>query len=53
VLALPMTIIPGLFGMNVGGVPFRDHAAGFWSVVAIVIAVAGVGALLAFRHSRQ
>jgi zinc transporter len=53
VLALPMTIIPGLFGMNVGGVPFRDHAAGFWSVVGIVIAVAGVGALLAFRHNRQ
>ena len=30
VLALPMTIIPGLFGMNVGGIPFRDHGAGFW-----------------------
>ena len=40
VLALPMTIIPGLFGMNVGGVPFRDSGSGFW----LALLVAGVTA---------
>ena len=29
VAALPMTIIPGLFGMNVGGLPLQNHAEGF------------------------
>ena len=33
VLALPLTIVPGFFGMNVGGLPFRDHPHGFWMVV--------------------
>ena len=29
VLALPMTIVSGFFGMNVSGVPFQ-HGGGFW-----------------------
>ena len=49
VLALPMTIIPGFFGMNVGGVPFGAHARGFWLVVVLVAAVVGSGALWALR----
>jgi zinc transporter len=49
VLALPMTIIPGLFGMNVGGVPFGEHPAGFWLVLLIVAMVAGAGAYFALR----
>ena len=28
---LPMTIISGLFGMNVGGIPLADSAHGFWT----------------------
>ena len=32
VLALPLTIIPGFFGMNVGGVPFSASSGGFWGV---------------------
>jgi zinc transporter len=43
VLALPMTIIPGLFGMNVGGVPFGDNRGGLWLVLAIVLAIVGLG----------
>jgi zinc transporter len=50
VLTLPMVIIPGLFGMNVGGVPFKDHAAGFWLVAGLVVMVVGVGAIAAFRR---
>ena len=36
VLALPINIIAGLFGMNVGGIPFADGAEGFWMVVSLV-----------------
>jgi zinc transporter len=36
VLALPFNVIGGLFGMNVGGIPFADHPGGFWVVVALV-----------------
>ena len=31
VLALPINIIAGLLGMNVGGVPLAQHAQGSWS----------------------
>lgn len=51
VLALPMTIIPGLFGMNVGGVPFAASPAGFWAVLVLVILIVGAGAAL--THSRR
>ena len=47
VLALPLTIIPGMFGMNVHGIPFSEHDAGFWLVMLVVAAVVGLGAALA------
>ena len=50
VLALPLTIIPGFFGMNVGGVPFSAHSGGFWSVVLIVISIVALGAALAWTQ---
>jgi len=28
----------GLFGMNVGGIPFADHTSGFWIVGGLVTA---------------
>ncbi|MDG4888284.1 hypothetical protein P9230_13185 [Mesorhizobium sp. WSM4887] len=34
-----MTIISGLFGMNVGGLPLVDTALGFWVVTAISVVV--------------
>lgn len=37
---MPMTIISGLFGMNVGGLPFLDTHYGFWIVTALSFAVA-------------
>lgn len=50
VLALPINIIAGLFGMNVGGVPLADHVHGFWIVVAIVASFTAAAALVAFRN---
>jgi zinc transporter len=53
VVTLPMTIIPGFLGMNVGGIPLREHAGGFWMVVAFVIGAAALGAFLLVRSSRD
>lgn len=39
---LPMSIISGLFGMNVGGLPLTGQPAGFWLVSVLSLAVAGV-----------
>lgn len=52
VLALPINIAAGLFGMNVGGIPLADHKQGFWIVVAIVMSITGIAAWLAFRKKR-
>jgi zinc transporter len=50
VLTLPMVIIPGLFGMNVGGVPFSEHPAGFWAVAGIVVTIVVCGAIAAMKR---
>ena len=52
VLALPINILAGLFGMNVGGIPLADHRHGFWIVVAIVASFTAVAAWTAFRKKR-
>jgi zinc transporter len=52
VLALPINILAGLFGMNVGGIPLADHKHGFWIVVAIVASFTAVAAWAAFRKKR-
>lgn len=49
VLSLPLTIVPGLFGMNVGGIPFAQHGVGFWMVVALLTGWVGVGGFLVYR----
>lgn len=36
VLALPINIVAGFFGMNVGGIPLARHPHGFWLLVAMV-----------------
>jgi zinc transporter len=53
VLALPINIMAGLFGMNVGGIPLNDHPHGFWIVVAIIATFTAVAAVLAFRQPRE
>ncbi len=49
VLALPINIIAGLFGMNVGGIPLAQHGSGFLVVVAIVATFTGIAGFWAFR----
>lgn len=50
VLALPINILAGLFGMNVGGVPLAQSEHGFWVVVAIVVAFTLIAGWFAFRR---
>jgi zinc transporter len=49
VLALPINIIAGLFGMNVGGVPLATHTHGFWIVIAVIASFTLVAASWALR----
>jgi zinc transporter len=50
VLALPINITAGFFGMNVGGIPFAESKAGFWIVAALVALFTGAAAWVAFRR---
>ena len=52
VMALPINMIAGLLGMNVGGIPLAQHAYGFWLVVACIGAFTGVVAWLLLRLQR-
>lgn len=49
VLALPVNIIAGLMGMNVGGIPLAQNLHGFWLVVAMIMLILVVAAAWAFR----
>ena len=42
VLALPINLVAGLFGMNVGGIPFAAHRQGFVLVVGTLTLITGV-----------
>jgi zinc transporter len=37
VLALPINLVAGLFGMNVGGIPLSEHRYGFVLIVGILL----------------
>jgi zinc transporter len=52
VLALPINIIAGLFGMNVGGIPLAQDDHGFWVVVSVVATLTLVGIWFVFRRRR-
>ena len=53
VMALPINIIAGLLGMNVGGIPLADHPAGFWIVVAVIVSFTAVAAWIVFRKDQD
>jgi zinc transporter len=50
VLALPINIIAGLLGMNVGGIPLADSPHGFLTIAVIVLSFTVVAGWLAFRR---
>jgi zinc transporter len=53
VLALPINIVAGLFGMNVGGIPLANHQHGFWVLVLIVATFTSIAGWWAFRRQRR
>ena len=53
VLALPINLVAGLFGMNVGGIPFATHEHGFLVVVGVLALMTAVLAYLAFGRRRD
>lgn len=53
VLALPVNLVAGLFGMNVGGIPFGEDRRGFWLVVGLLIAVTASLARFALRRRQD
>jgi zinc transporter len=48
VLALPINLVAGLFGMNVGGIPLGQHKYGFLLVVSPLVVLTGLLAYLAY-----
>ena len=48
VLALPINLVAGLFGMNVGGVPLSGAPHGFGWIVAGLLALTALLARIAF-----
>jgi zinc transporter len=52
VLALPVNLIAGLFGMNVGGIPLAQADHGFATIILIVATLTAAIAFLAVRSRR-
>jgi zinc transporter len=53
VLALPINIIAGFFGMNVGGIPLSGDPEGFWILVALVATFTVLAGRWAFRKRQD
>ena len=52
VMALPINLIAGLLGMNVGGIPLAQSEHGFWIVLGFTGTVTGTLAWLLLRLQR-
>ena len=53
VMALPINLIAGLMGMNVGGLPLATHPHGFWIVLGCTTVTTTLLATLLLRLQRQ
>lgn len=53
VMALPINLVAGLFGMNVGGIPLAESPHGFAVVVATLAIATGVIAWVVSRRPRE
>ena len=45
---LPLTLLAGIYGMNIAGLPFAGHPSGLWLVIALMVAII-FGILIFFR----
>ena len=52
VMALPINIITGLFGMNVGGLPLATDPHGFWHLLAYIVFFTSLLIVLVYRKTR-
>jgi zinc transporter len=50
VVALPISLVVALLGMNVGGLPLADHPHGFSLVITVVVVFTLGAAWLALRR---
>jgi len=53
VLALPVKVVAGLFGMNVGGIPLAQNGSGFFSIVGTLAALTALLGYLALLKRRD
>lgn len=53
VLALPINLIAGLMGMNVGGVPLAESRHGFWTMLGLIAVLTGLIAWFGLRRIRS
>lgn len=53
VLALPINLVTGLFGMNVGGIPLSGELHGFMIIVGSLTAMTGLLGTLVFGRRRD
>ena len=49
VIFLPATLIAGIWGINVGGIPFSGSPNGFWVVGGLIIAILALVAIVLYR----
>ncbi|MET0983887.1 MAG: transporter [Steroidobacteraceae bacterium] len=50
VLALPINLVAGLFGMNVGGIPLAEHRHGFVLIIGLLAVITGVLGYIGLRN---
>ncbi|CAN5745810.1 transporter [soil metagenome] len=53
VLALPINIVAGLLGMNVGGIPMAQSPDGFMVIVGIILVFTAFAAWYVYRQNRK
>lgn len=53
VLAMPINIVAGFFGMNVGGIPLAENRHGFWLMVVLVAGFTALAGWWAFRRRKE
>lgn len=53
VVILPMTLVSGLFSMNVKGIPMADYRSAFWVVFGMIfIPMTAISSLMVFKRNK-